>query len=199
MAHAPDSQRAPFGLWTGRLVLVVGTTFLAGLVLMVARFPDPPDGPTPAETRLAVYVLFAALVAGMAAIPLAVGLVERRQGRVVAFRWRLVLAGGAVAAVAALRVGVWTWAYPPHNLTECFPSVCDHGRLNRPLGLARLNDGLMACALLLGLTVLAAAWLRIRSEPTLRPEKLGSDPVFSRGGVEQRDGAVPAGAQDVEE
>ena len=55
------------------------------------------------------------------------------------------------------------WAYPPLH-TECFDSVCESGRVNRQLGLRRLDQGLIAGLLVAVATALAAARLRSRTE-----------------------------------
>ena len=164
-------------------MLLVGGAFVIGLVLVAELFPDPKDGPTPGSTRFAVYVVFAALALGMAVIPLVVALLERRAGLTVVLGWRLVLAGGVLLAVTILGLGAWTWAYPPHNLTECFTAyhhddgtgafrLCEHGRVNRALGQARLDQGVLGGAAVALVASIAAGGLRHRSE------KLGSDPDF---------------------
>jgi MFS family permease len=162
--------------WTTRLVGLVVSGFVVGAVAVAAVFPDPAGGPTPGKTRLAFYGIFAAFAVALALVPLLVGLLERRESRQVAIRWRVVLAAGVALAVATLGLGAWTWAYPPHNRTECFTGyhgddetgtpfrVCENGRLNRPLGDRRLNDGIWGGAVVVLLTAVAAARIRSRSE-----------------------------------
>lgn len=162
--------------WTSRLIGLAFCGFIVGAVIVAAFFPNPQDGPTPGVTKVALYGLFAALAVCLAFVPLVVGwAVERRGGRRPALAWRAALAGGVVVAVATLGLGVWTWAYPPHNLRECFPgwrgsgenrvrfTLCEDGRVNRGLGLARLNQGIGGGAIVLIVTVVAVTRMRARA------------------------------------
>jgi hypothetical protein len=56
----------------------------------------------------------------LALIPLGIWLVDRRAGRRPALAWRVVSAAGVALAMLAVGWGVQTWAYPPHNLRQCF-------------------------------------------------------------------------------
>jgi hypothetical protein len=177
MAHMDDVLGARAERWTNRLIGLVVGGFIMGAVIVAAFFPNPQDGPTPGVTKLALYGLFAALAVCLGFVPLVVGwAVERRSGRRPALAWRAALAGGVAVAVATLGLGVWTWAYPPHNLRECFPAwkgngtpgtrftVCEDGRVNRQLGVDRLNQGIGAGAIVLIVTVVAVTRMRSRAQ-----------------------------------
>jgi hypothetical protein len=166
MTHVPATAADRASLWTFRLVVLVSVSVVLGVILVAGTglFPDPADGPAPGRTRVAAYAVCAAFAVAMSLIPLVVGLLERRAGTRVVLGWRVVLAMGVLVAVAALGAGVWIWAYPPLH-TECFTSVCESGRANRQLGDTRLHQGLLGGALVLGLTALAAARVRSRTEP----------------------------------
>jgi MFS family permease len=175
MAHVGNPAEGGANPWTTRLVGLVMAGFVVGAMTVVAVFPDPEDGPTPGKTRFAFYGIFAAVAVGLALVPLVVGLLERRSSPRVVLRWRVVLVTGVVLAVATLGAGAWSWAYPPHNLRECFTAyhgdatgtpfrLCEDGRLNRALGDRRLNEGMAGGAAVLLLTAAAAARMRSRSE-----------------------------------
>lgn len=152
------------------LVASVVGALVVGLVI-VSSMPNPPDGPTPPGTRIAYYALFAAFFIALALIPLAMWLVDRRAGTRPALAWRMVTAAGVALAMLAVGWGVRTWAYPPHDLHQCFTDyrgnghsgiwghICESGLLNRPLGLRRLNEGLAAALVVLVVTAVVAARL----------------------------------------
>jgi len=172
-----DPREETAARWAlGATGFVVGG-FVAGLWFVSTYLPHPADGPTPAGTRVAYFALFAALLVGLALIPLGMWAVERRGGLHAVVMWRLVLVAGVVLAVAAVGWGVRTWAYPPHNLRECFAvyrgnghsgisgHVCESGRINRPLGERRLNEGIgVAFALLIATGI---AVVRMQPPPEL--------------------------------
>jgi hypothetical protein len=145
--------------------------FVVGLAVVSSALPDPSDGPTPPGTRIAYYALIASFFTGLAVIPLAMGLLDRWTGTRTALAWRIVTAVGVALAMLALGWGVHTWAYPPHDLRQCFAEfrgnghsgisrhICEHGLLNRPLGDERLNEGIAAAFGLLVVTAVAAARL----------------------------------------
>jgi MFS family permease len=155
------------------LVVVVVGAFVAGLAVVSIILPDPPDGPTPPGTRIAYYALFAAFFMALALIPLGMWLVDRWAGKRSLLAWRVVAALGVALAMLAVGFGVRTWAYPPHNLRQCFTDyrgnghsgiwghICESGLLNRPLGLRRLNEGIAAAFVLLVVTTVVAARLAI--------------------------------------
>ena len=146
-------------------------TVVAGLAVASIVLPSPPDGPTPPDTRVAYFALFASFFMALALIPLGMWLVDRRAGRRPALAWRVVAAAGVALAMLAVGWGVQTWAYPPHNLRQCFTDyrgnghsgiwghICEHGLLNRPLGLRRLNEGLAGAFVVLVVTAVVAARL----------------------------------------
>jgi hypothetical protein len=161
------------------LVVAVGGAFVAGLVLAVFVVPNPPDGPAPSgAARIAYFALFASFFMALALIPLGVWLVDRRAGRRPALAWRVVTAAGVALAMLAVGWGVQTWAYPPHNLRQCFTDyrgnghdgiwghICESGLLNRPLGLRRLNEGLAGAFVVLVVTAVVA--LRLVQPPAGR-------------------------------
>jgi hypothetical protein len=172
MVDQREAIAARWGLWAFGLV---GAGFIAGMCIVSACLPDPADGPTPAGTRVAYFAVFAALLVGLALIPLGMWAVERRGGLHTTARWRLVVCAGVVLAVCAFGWGVWTWAYPPHNLHQCFAvyrgnghsgiagHVCRSRQLNRPLGLHRLNEGIGVGLVLLAATGIAV--LRMQPRP----------------------------------
>jgi hypothetical protein len=171
MVDPREATAARWGLWAFGLV---GGGFVAGLCIVSAYLPDPADGPTPAGTRVAYFVLFAALLVGLALIPLGMWAVERRGGLHAAVGWRIVLCAGVVLAVFAFGFGVRTWAYPPHDLRQCFAvyrgdghsgiagHACRSGQLNRPLGLHRLNEGIGVGLVLLIATGIAVVRMQPR-------------------------------------
>jgi MFS family permease len=153
------------------LAVVVVGAFVAGLVIVSIVLPDPPDGPTPPGTRIAYFALFASCLIALAVIPLGMWLVDRRAGRRPALAWRIVTAAGVALAMLAVGWGVRTWAYPPHNLRQCFTDyrgnghsgiwghICESGLVNRPLGLRRLNEGLAGAFVVLVVTTVVAVRL----------------------------------------
>jgi hypothetical protein len=171
MAHISQAEREQ-ARWTMRLTVAVTLGVLVLGTAVAIGFPDPVEGPTPGRTKLAWYACWAAFAIGLAIIPLVVGLLERRAGRRCGLGWRLVLVCGVALAMAVIGAGVWEWAFPPLH-TECFTGyhgsdatgtpfrVCEDGRVNRLLGESRLNDGLVAGALVLLAT--AGATVRLRS------------------------------------
>ncbi|HYX87358.1 MAG TPA: hypothetical protein VE777_20500 [Gaiellales bacterium] len=173
LAHRRSSDR-----WTAWSVAVVVGLFVAGLMVVNAFAPDPADGPTPGSTRLAYYAVGAVFTVALACIPLLVWVVERRGGARAATGWRLVLAAGVALAMAVLGLGVRTWAHPPHNLTFCAPEyrgnsttdvvriVCEGGRLNRPLGDRRLDEGGAGAVVVLALTGVVSARMRSPRSPS---------------------------------
>jgi hypothetical protein len=156
------------------LAVVVAAAFVAGLAVISIVLPNPSDGPTPPGARIAYYAVFASCVMTLALIPLGMWLVDRRAGTRPALAWRIVTAAGVAVAMLAVGWGVQTWAYPPHNLRQCFTDyrgnghsgiwghICESGLLNRPLGLRRLNEGLAGALVLLVVTVAVAARLAPR-------------------------------------
>jgi membrane protease YdiL (CAAX protease family) len=153
-------------------VAVIGA-FVAGLAVASIVLPSPPDGPAPPETRIAYYALFASFFIALALIPLGMWLVDRRAGRGPALAWRVVTAVGVTLAMLAVGWGVRTYAYPPHNLRQCFTDyrgnghsgiwgrICESGLVNRPLGLRRLNEGIAGAFVVLVVTALVAARLAV--------------------------------------
>jgi MFS family permease len=151
-------------------VTVIGA-FVAGLAVVSVVFPDPPDGPTPPGARIAYFAVFASFVMALALLPLGMWLVDRRAARRPALAWRVVTAVGVALAMLAVAWGVQTWAYPPHNLRQCFTDyrgnghsgiwghICESGLLNRPLGLRRLNEGLAGALGVLMVTAVVAVRL----------------------------------------
>jgi MFS family permease len=153
------------------LAVVVAGAFVVGLALIATVLPNPSDGPTPAGTRVASYALFAACCVGLASIPLVMWLVDRKAGKRPQLAWRIVIVAGVALAMLAVGFGVRTWAYPPHNLRQCFTDyrgnghsgiwghICEHGLLNRPLGLRRLNEGVGGAFVVLVVTAALSARL----------------------------------------
>lgn len=145
--------------------------------------PDPGEGPTPPETRVAYYLLFAACVIALASIPLLMGAVERLAGARSAVAWRLLLVARAVLAMLVLGWGVRTWADPPHNLRECFTDyrgnghsgiwghICNSGLANVPLGETGLEEGVLGAVIILFGAGIAAARMALPppARPTVRP------------------------------
>jgi hypothetical protein len=164
-------------------VTVIGV-FVAGLAVASIVLPNPPDGPAPPGSRIAYFALFASFFMALALIPLGMWLLDRRAGKRPALAWRIVTAAGVALAMLAVGWGVQTWAYPPHNLRQCFTDyrgnghsgiwghICESGLLNRPLGLRRLNEGLAGALVVLVVTAVVAARLALPPagpSPTRRP------------------------------
>jgi hypothetical protein len=153
------------------MVVVVAGAFVAGLAVISTFLPNPPDGPTPPGTRVADYALVASCCVALAAIPLGMWLVDRRAGKRPALAWRVVTVAGVALAMLLVSFGVQAWAYPPHNLRQCFIDhrgdgrsgvwghICERGLLNRPLGLRRLNEALAGALVVLVVTAAAAVRL----------------------------------------
>jgi hypothetical protein len=155
---------------------VVTGAFVAGLWAVSTVFPQAAEGPTPAATRVGYYAVFASFFVVLALIPLAMWAIDRRAGRCPPVAWRAITAVGVAAAMLAVGWGVRTWAYPPSDLRVCAPEyrgnsttdveriVCEGGRLNRPLGERRLDEGMLAAVVILTVTAVAAARLAPRPE-----------------------------------
>jgi hypothetical protein len=159
------------------LIVAVSAAFVSGLAVVAAVLPDPSEGPTPPGTRVAYYAVFAVSLIALASIPLVMSVVDRRAGGDPALAWRIELLAGAALAMLLLGWGVDTWAYPPHDLRQCFPEyrgnsttivvrrICESGRVNRPLGQRRLDDGLIAAVVALFVTGAAVARMALPPAP----------------------------------
>ncbi|HEY3766848.1 MAG TPA: hypothetical protein VGL44_16915 [Gaiellales bacterium] len=157
----------------GALVLVMAAAFIAGLAVIANVLPNPSEGPTPPGTRVAYDVLVAACAVALAAIPLAMRVVDRGAGSRPALAWRVVAVAGAALAMLVLGWGVRTWAYPPHNLRQCFPrDVCESGRVNVPLGLRRLNEGVAGALVVLVATTAVAGRLAPRLSSAITDDEI---------------------------
>jgi MFS family permease len=172
------------------LVIGIPAALVAGLVAVSHVMPDPSDGPTPPATRVAYYLLFAACLVALAAIPLVIGALDRLAGRRPDFAWRLLLLVGAVPAMLVLGWGVRTWAYPPHNLRRCFTDyrgnghsgiwghICESGLANIPLGDSRLLEGFLGAVLISFAFGVTAARMALppnpAASPSNRPQSAGS-------------------------
>jgi hypothetical protein len=115
-----------------------------------------------------VFLVGATFAIAYALVSLVPWAVRRRAGQAAALGWRIVLIAGVVCAMVVLGWGVRTWAHPPYNLRECFTdylgnstsaphrTICESGRLNRPLGTKRLNEGALGAVVILAVTGVAA-------------------------------------------
>jgi ABC-type antimicrobial peptide transport system permease subunit len=177
------------------IALVVGIPvgFVVGLAFVANVLPHRVDGPTPPVTRVAYYVLFAACLIALSAIPLVMWSIERLAGVRAALTWRLLLVFGAVLAMGVLGWGVHTWAYPPHDLRQCFPEyrgnsttdvermICTSGLANIPLGDSRLLEGFLGAVIIAFAAGIVAA--RMALPPRARPSAPAAPPAGGRAGA----------------
>lgn len=99
--------------------------WLAAIVAVGVTSPgNGGDGPSPAGAWYHTYAIAAIFVAGMAAIPGAFWLVDRRERRPGLGRQAVVLLVGAVVALSIGAVGVRVSVHPPYG-KRC---AIDHGR-----------------------------------------------------------------------
>jgi hypothetical protein len=77
--------------------------------------PTPLDGPAPRGYDLHMYAAAAVVFAGLAAPPLVLWLVDRRERGAGELRWRVLLLAGALAAVAIGAIGMDVAVHPPYT------------------------------------------------------------------------------------
>jgi hypothetical protein len=148
----------------GRILLgATAAAWIATIVAIGLTAPPGGEGPAPRGYDLHMYAAAAVFVAGLAALPLAFWLVDRRERGPRQLRWRLLVLAGALAAVAIGAVGMDIAVHPPY---------ATHPR----------PEGTLAEFALAALIVfLGACTAANRAMPRDRPArgKTGSDPNLS--------------------